>query len=379
MTFPFLAKAAARLSDPKLGEIVHGIVLRTGRAPDLFICNSLVHMYGSSGRVGSARKVFDEMPIRNLVSWNSMLDGYAKCRDLSLMRQVFDVMPERDVVSWSALIDGYVKAGSYIEAMAIFDRMKMDGQKANEVTMVSVLCSCSHLGALEQGRAMHGYVVANRLPLTLTLRTSLVDMYVKCGAIDEALVLFHETPSRNTDVLLWNAMIGGLAIHGYTSKALEIYFKMQDLRIKPDEITYLCLISACAHGRLVKEAWEFFDSITKEGMVPKSEHYACMVDVLARAGLLHEACNFVSRMPMEPSPSTLGALLNGCINHREFDLAEIVGKRLIEVDPSSDGRYIGLSNVYAAVRRWDEARSTRGVMESRGVKKLPGYSYVEVC
>lgn len=336
-------------------------------------------MYGSSAEIGSARKVFDEMPVRSSVSWNSMLDGYAKCGDVGLMREVFDVMPERNVVSWSALIDGYVKDGDYREAMTVFGKMGAEGPKANEVTMVSVLCACSHLGALEQGRAMHGYIVEESLPLTLVLRTALVDMYVKCGAIEEALVLFREVAARKTDVLLWNAVIGGLATHGFTTEALDIHVEMQNLGMRPDEITYLCLLSACAHGGLVKEAWRFFDSVTKDGMVPKSEHYACMVDVLARAGCLEEAYRFVCQMPMEPTPSVLGALLNGCINHRVLDLAERVGKRLIELDPAHDGRYVGLSNVYAVVRRWGKARSTRDAMESRGVRKSPGYSYVEVC
>ncbi|KAK4400203.1 Pentatricopeptide repeat-containing protein [Sesamum angolense] len=378
LTYPFLAKASARLSDPKLGGCVHGLVFRSGFASDIFISNSLIHMYGSSGEIESARKMFAEMPRRNLVSWNSMLDGYAKSGDVISMREVFEMMPERDVVSWSALIGGYVKGENYTEALEVYEKMRVEGPTANEVTMVSVLCACSHLGALEQGRLIHRCILENGLPLTLVLRTALVDMYAKCGAIQEALVVFHEALSRKTDVLVWNAMIGGLATHGYTSEALKIYAEMQDMGVRPDEITYLCLLNACAHGGLVKEARKYFDSITKEGMVPKSEHYACMVDVLARAGHLLEAYQFVSQMPIEPTASVLGALFNGCVNHRKLDLAETVGRRLIELDPNHDGRYIGLSNVYAVIRRWDEARSTREAMESRGVKKSPGYSYVEV-
>ncbi|KAL3812735.1 hypothetical protein ACJIZ3_014003 [Penstemon smallii] len=335
-------------------------------------------MYGSFGEIGSARKVFDEMSMRNSISWNSMLDGYAKCGDVKLMREVFDVMPKRDVISWSALVDGYVKVGNYMEALAVFGKMRQEGPKANEVTMVSVLCACSHLGALEQGKAMHRYIVDNELPLTLILRTSLVDMYAKCGAIEEALVVFRGGSMKKTDVLIWNTIIGGLATHGLTLEALEIFLEMRNSGIKPDEITYLCLLSACAHGGLVNEAWSYFHAITRDGMVPKIEHYACMIDVLARGGRLTEAYNFLCEMPVEPSASMLGALFSGCINHRRLDLAEIVGKRLIELQPDNDGRYIGLSNVYAVIRRWDDARSTREAMELRGVKKIPGYSNVEV-
>ncbi|KAL0291869.1 UNVERIFIED_CONTAM: Pentatricopeptide repeat-containing protein [Sesamum angustifolium] len=191
------------------------------------------------------------------------------------MREVFEMMPERDVVSWSALIDGYVKGENYSEALEVYEKMRVEGPTANEVTMVSVLCACSDLGALEQGRLIHRYILEKGLPLTLVLRTALVDMYAKCGAIEEALVVFHEALSRKTDVLVWNAMIGGLATHGYTLEALKIYAEMQDMGVRPDEITYLCLLNACAHRGLVKEARKYFDSITKEGMVPR-ERALCL-------------------------------------------------------------------------------------------------------
>uniref|UniRef100_A0A5B7C9Q0 Pentatricopeptide repeat-containing protein n=1 Tax=Davidia involucrata TaxID=16924 RepID=A0A5B7C9Q0_DAVIN len=378
LTFPFLAKASARLSALRLGAAVHGRIAKTGYETDRFVQNSLIHMYTSCGEIVYARNMFDEMPSRNLVSWNAMLDGYAKCGDIDLGREVFELMPERDVVSWSSLIDGYVKDEDYGEALAIFERMRFVGPQANEVTMVSVLCACAHLGALEQGRIMHRYIIENGLPLTLVLRTSLVDMYAKCGAIQEALAVFHGVLLNQTDVLFWNAMIGGLAMHGFVLESLNMFREMQIVGITPDEITYLCLLSACAHGGLVKEAWVFFESLGKAGMTPKSEHYACMADVLARAGQLTEAYQFLCQMPMEPTASMLGALLSGCINHRKLDLAEIVGKKLIKLEPYHDGRYIGLSNVYAVVKRWDEARMMREAMERRGVKKSPGCSFVEI-
>ncbi|KAL4348829.1 hypothetical protein GQ457_17G004880 [Hibiscus cannabinus] len=378
LTYPFLAKASSRLLKPELGGAVHGHALKNGFEVDKFINNSLIHMYGSCGDIVYARRVFDGMPMKNIVSWNTMLDGYAKCGDMALARQVFDLMSQRDVVSWSSLIDGYVKSGDYKEALAVFEEMRVLGPKANEVTMVSVLCACAHLGALDQGRLMHRYVIDNGLPITLVLRTSLVDMYAKCGAIDEALDIFHGVSNAKTDVLLWNAMIGGLAIHGLVDESLELFTEMQLVGIVPDEITYLCLLSACAHGGLVKEAWYFFESLRKHGMTPKSEHYACMVDVLARAGQVAEAYRFLLEMPMEPTASLLGALLNGCLIHGKSDLAEIVGRRLIELDPDHDGRYIGLSNVYAAVKRWKEARTMREAMERRGVKKSAGSSSVEI-
>ncbi|XVF01764.1 hypothetical protein REPUB_Repub04eG0117200 [Reevesia pubescens] len=378
LTYPFLAKASSRLLKPELGGAIHGHALKKGFELDKFINNSLIHMYASWNDIVYARRVFDEMPVKNIVSWNAMLDGYAKCRDTALARQVFDLMPQRDVVSWSCLIDGYVKSGNYKEALAVFEEMRVLGPKANEVTMVSVLCACAHLGALDQGRIMHCYVMDNGLPMTLVLRTSLVDMYAKCGAIEEALDVFRGVSNGKSDVLLWNAMIGGFATHGLVTESFELFTEMQIVGIVPDEITYLCLLSACAHGGLVKEAWYFFDSLGKHGMTPKSEHYACMVDVLARAGKVAEAYQFLCEMPMEPTASLLGALLNGCLIYGKSDLAEIVGRKLIELDPNHDGRYIGLSNVYATVRRWNEATRMREAMERRGMKKSAGFSCVEI-
>ncbi|XP_042492131.1 pentatricopeptide repeat-containing protein At5g08305 [Macadamia integrifolia] len=378
LTFPFLAKSSARLSSLQHGVAVHNCIAKTGFEFDRFVRNSLIHMYAACGQIISARKLFDEMPQKNLVSWNAMVDGYAKCGDLVAARQTFELMSERDVVSWSSLIDGYVKSGDHREALSLFERMQRLGTKANEVTMVSVLCACAHLGALEQGRMMHHYVNDSAMPLSLALRTSLVDMYAKCGAIDEALAVFHGVPMEQTDVLIWNAMIGGLATHGLVKESLELFKVMQAWGISPDEITYLCLLSACAHGGLVGEAWNFFNLLNTHGMTPKCEHYACMVDVLGRAGRLDKAFQFLDKMPVEPSASTLGALLSGCRMHGRLDLAEEVGRKLIELEPDHDGRYIGLSNVYAVARRWNDARTLREAMEKRGVKKFPGCSFVEV-
>jgi len=295
-----------------------------------------------------------------------------------MAQKVFESMLEKDVRSWSSLLDGYVKAGEYREAMAVFEKMQAVGPKANEVTTVSVSCACAHLGALEKGRMIHKYIVDNGWPLTLVLQTSLVDMYAKCGAIEEALLIFHCVSKSQTDVLIWNAVIGGLATHGLVEESLKLFKEMQIVGICPDEVTYLCLLAACAHGGLVKEAWFFFESLSKCGMTPTSEHYACMVDVLARAGQLTTAYQFICQMPTEPTASMLGALLSGCINHRNLALAEIVGRKLIELEPNHDGRYIGLSNMYAVDKRWDDARSMREAMERRGVKKSPGFSFVEI-
>lgn len=213
-------------------------------------------MYAACGKIKWAQKLFDSIQQKNVVSWNSMLDGYAKCGEMVMAQKAFESMSEKDVRSWSSLIDGYVKAGEYREAMAVFEKMQAVGPKANEVTTVSVSCACAHLGALEKGRMIHKYIVDNGWPLTLVLQTSLVDMYAKCGAIEEALLIFHCVSKSQTDVLIWNAVIGGLATHGLVEESLKLFKEMQIVGICPDEVTYLCLLAAYGHGGIVKEeAW----------------------------------------------------------------------------------------------------------------------------
>ncbi|CAH9099978.1 unnamed protein product [Cuscuta epithymum] len=378
LTFPFLVKASSRILKRELGCSVHAHIHKRGFESDMFVSNSLIHMYASFGHILFARKVFDRMPLYNLVSWNSIVDGYAKCGDMESARKLFDLMPERCVLSWSCLIDGYVKNGDYGDALTVFDEMCASGSTPNEVTMVSVLCACAHLGALDKGRTMHHYLIENGLPLTVILHTSLVDMYAKCGAIFMAIDVFRSYRVGPGDVLLWNTMLGGLASHGLVNESLNLFKEMISTCVKPDEITYLSLLHACAHGGLVNEAWYLFGCLGAQGTNTTIEHYACMVDVLARSGQTLEAYRFLSQMPIEPTASMLGALLNGCMNHGKLELAEIVGKKLVKMEPHHDGRYVGLANVYAANLQWDEARSMRQTMERMGVRKSPGYSFVEI-
>jgi pentatricopeptide repeat protein len=278
------------------------------------------------------------------------------------------------------MIDGCVKCGEHREALALFEMMETSGHgvRANDVTMVSVLGACAHLGDLGRGRRMHRHLQEHGFPLNLWLATSLVDMYAKCGAISEALEVFRAVPVASTDVLIWNAVIGGLAVHGMGMETVEIFREMQHSGVLPDEITYLGLLSACVHGGLVDEAWRFFRSLEAQGLRLHVEHYACLVNVLGRAGRLEEAYGVVKSMPMEPSVSVLGALLNACHLHGWVELGEVVGRQLVHLQPDHDGRYIGLANIYAVSRRWQEAKKARKVMEERGVRKIPGFSEIDV-
>ncbi|KAF0898790.1 hypothetical protein E2562_011869 [Oryza meyeriana var. granulata] len=222
LTFPFFARAAARLAYPRLVLVVHAQPLRRGLLPaDLHVANLLVHMYDACALPGLARRLFDEIPRPNL------------CRDLPAARQVFAQMPQQVVVSWSAMIDGCVKCGEHREALAVFEMMEVSAARhrvrANDVTMVSVPGTCTHIGDLARGKQMHRYLEERGFLLNLRLATSLVDMYVKCGAIGEALEVFQDVPVESIDVLIWNAVIGGLAVHGMSRESVSKRWSMLGL------------------------------------------------------------------------------------------------------------------------------------------------------
>ncbi|CAN1306833.1 Pentatricopeptide repeat-containing protein At5g06540 [Linum perenne] len=315
LTYPFLVKSCSEMSSLEMGAQAHGEIVVHGFENDLFVQNSLVNMYAHLGEIISARRVFDG----------------------SLKRRV----------------------------------------RANETVMASVVASCAHLGALELGENAHDYVIRNNLTLNLILGTALVEMYSKCGAIDKANEVFEQLPEK--DALSWTALISGFAMHGYANKAVDYFSKMISTGISPREITFTAVLSACSHGGLVEKGWEIFNTMKEDYNVePRLEHYGCIVDLLGRAGKLEEAEKFILEMPIEPNAPIWGALLGACKIHRNADVAERVGKILMELKPDYSGYYVLLSNIFARANRWKNVETMRLAMKEKGVKKPPGYSLIEM-
>ncbi|WOL16426.1 hypothetical protein Cni_G25213 [Canna indica] len=437
-TFPSLLKACARLALREAGEQLHGLMFKCAADYDVFSANGLIHMYSScqrvdlgrrvfdmceerdvvswnsmltgyvncglvdharflfdempgrgivtwnvmingyakSGDVGSARELFDRMPRRNMESWNTLISGYAKCGQLAMARKLFDEMPAKNVVSWSAMISAYAQGDCPLEALLLFEEMKKLNVVPNSATIVSVLSACSQMGALEQGRLVHSYIEMNKMNVDSVTGTALIDMYAKCACIDGAIKVFDELVQK--DVFSWTAMIGGLAVNGYATKALEVFGQMERDGVTPNKVTFVGVLCACSHGGLVEQARHYFDSMRKiHGLEPGIEHYSCMVDVLGRAGLLKEAVSLVESMPNYRTV-LWETLLGSCLIHGNADLGEHVVDRLVELSPDDGGVYVLLSNIYAMRGRWDEATRTRMLMKLKGLKKIPGLSYIEV-
>ncbi|KAK9119894.1 hypothetical protein Scep_017987 [Stephania cephalantha] len=339
--------------------------------------NAMLVGYVNGGELELARYVFDRMPERNVVSWTTMLVGYTKSGCLELGRVVFDTMPERNLVSWTAMITGYAQNGRPGEALGMFRRMEELGMKPDAVTMTSVISATAQLGGPEMANFIESYVDKEMIERNERVLTALVDMHAKCGNIEGACRLFREIP--HPDVFSYSALIVGLASHGHGLKALEVFSRMRGEGVEPDCITFIGVLSACSHAGIVDEGLRYWEIMVKDYKIePVKDHYACMVDMLGRSGRLDEAFEMVKSMPMGPRPEALGALLAACRTYGNVEIAENVALKLLELEPDNTGNYSLLADIYASRGRWDDAARVRVVMKEKRVNKLPGCSWVEV-
>lgn len=346
-TYPFVLKACAGLGDLNLGKSVHGSLVKLGFDDDVHVQNTMVHMYCCCGR------------------------------EIEFARKVFDEMPKLDSVSWSAMIGGYVRLGWSTDAVGLFRKMQMVGVRPDEVTMVLVLSACTDLGAFELGKWVESYIEKERVQKTVELCNALIDMFAKCGDVDKALTLFRNMSERT--IVSWTSVIVGLAMHGRGLEAVSLFDEMIGSGVAPDDVAFIGLLSACSHSGLVEKGKRYFDLMIKGfKIVPKIEHYGCMVDMLCRAGLVKDAIDFVQKMPILPNPIVLRTLISACRAHGELKLGERITKQLIRNEPMDESNYVLLSNIYAKMFHWEKKTKIREVMDKKGMKKIPGSTMIEL-
>ncbi|PKA54812.1 Pentatricopeptide repeat-containing protein [Apostasia shenzhenica] len=339
--------ACAKTGNLDMGRRIHSLIVRRGFDANVYLGASLISMYAKGGALDYAWKLFDKMPDRNAVCWTAMISGYAH-------------------------------SNRFREAMDLFREMQASHVKSDDAAIASVLSSCARLGALDQGKYIHAYCDVNGMGLSLLVKNALIDMYSKCGDISRALVIFHELV--NPDVFSWTAMISGLAMHGNSLGAIELFLEMEaSCKIVPNEITFLAVLSACSHGGLVEEGKYYFDRMqTVYELLPRIEHYGCMVDLLGRANLLLEAEKFIEGMPIKPDVIIWRSLLFGCRANENIEMAESAAKRILELEPKKCGGHVMLSNAYAAASRWTDVHWVRRRMNDWSIQKQPGCSFIEV-
>ncbi|CAH1445148.1 unnamed protein product [Lactuca virosa] len=382
-TFPSVLKACAKTGRLEEGKQTHCLVVKHGLLNDGFVLSNLVRMYAMCGTMNDAHLLFDSFKTNSemgeIVLWNVIIDGYIRLGELKTARNLFDKMPQRTVMSWNSMISGYAQNGFFMESLELFRQMQMEDDTTipNYITLISVLPAISRLGALEIGKWVHFYAVKNNINIDPILGSALIDMYSKCGSMDEALQLFNSLTQKN--VITWNSIITGLAIHGRANDALNHFKKMQENGVSPSDVTYIAVLTACSHGGLVDQGLSVFNNMVRTGgLTPRIEHYGCMVDLLGRAGRLQEAEEFILNMPGEPDHVALKALLGACKKHQKFEIGERTGQRLLETNPEDGAPYVALSNMYASQANWDRVAETRLKMKENNVQKDPGCSWIEI-
>lgn len=345
-TYTSVIKACTQLQDPKSGKVVHCHVLTNGFRLDEYVQAALVSFYAKIGEVRLARNVFDEMPQRSIVAWNSMISGYEQ--------------------------NGFAE-----EAIMLFCEMRELCFQCDSATLVSVLSACADAGALELGSWVHEYVKTNQINLDVVLGTALVNMYAKCGNVSKAREVFDLMNERN--VVAWTAMISGYGMHGFGKEAIDLFRLMRHLGISPNEVTFVAVLSACAHAGLIQEALEALGTMKDYGVMPGTEHHVCMVDLFGRTGLLSEAYQYVKDLfPDHPEPAVWTAMLGACKLHKNYELGVEVADNLFAAEPDIAGHYVLLSNMYALAGQMERVEMVRNAMINKGLKKPIGYSIVEI-
>ncbi|KAL9164108.1 hypothetical protein ABFS82_06G084900 [Erythranthe guttata] len=345
-TYPFLLKAIAKLMIVREGEKVHCSTLKDGFESLMFVQNALLHFYGACGRSESAHCLFEKMPYKDLVAWNSVINGYA-----------LNNMPN--------------------ETLTLFRKMGSENVKPDGFTLVSLFTACAELGALSLGRRAHVYMTKTGLDKNLHAANALLVLYAKCGSIKEAKKVFDGLQIKS--VVSWTSLIVGLAVNGFGEEALELFKEMEFRRMAPSEITFVGVLYACSHCGLVDEGFAYFEKMKKGyGIVPKIEHYGCMVDLMGRAGLVKKAYKYILEMPVKPNAVIWRTLLGACAITGDLSIGEIAREELRKLEPKHCGDYVLISNLYASERRWSDVHNVRKAMLDEGVRKVPGHSLVEL-
>lgn len=346
---PAVLRACAESRDALLGSVLHGFAVRLGLLANVVVSGALLDMYAKTGTLGDAGRVFDEMP-------------------------------ERDAVAWNCMVTGYARAGRSEETLELFRKAQVEsaGMARDLRAVPSVLNVCADEGQLMKGREIHGRMARCLASSSDTVvGNALIDMYGKCGQVDGAQAVFASMEER--DVVSWSSLISCYGVHGMGKEALRVYEEMVSVGVKPNCVTFVSILSSCSHSGLVSDGRRIFESMRKVHAVePTADHYACMVDLLGRAGAIEEAVGLVNEMPMEPGASLWGALLSACAIHNNVDVGEVAAYRLFELEEDNASNYVTLCGIYDAIGRSDSVAGLRSRMRELGMVKTPGCSWVHV-
>ncbi|WZZ17794.1 hypothetical protein YC2023_110883 [Brassica napus] len=331
-------------------EAIHGFVVKRGLGEDRFVQNALMDMYSRLGNIDIAEMIFSKLEDKDLVTWNTMITGYvfSECHEDALL---------------------------VLHKMQNFER-KAD-LKPNSITLMTILPSCAALSALAKGKEIHAYSIKNNLATGVAVGSALVDMYAKCGCLHNARKVFDQIPIRN--VITWNVIIMAYGMHGNGQDAIDLLKMMIVQKVKPNEVTFISVFAACSHSGMVDEGLRIFYNMQNEyGVEPSSDHYACVVDLLGRAGRVGEAYQLMNTMPLDfDKAGAWSSLLGACRIHNNLEIGEIAAQNLVRLEPDVASHYVLLANIYSSAGLWEKATEVRRKMKEKGVRKEPGCSWIE--
>ncbi|KAG8082310.1 hypothetical protein GUJ93_ZPchr0014g47322 [Zizania palustris] len=369
-------QACAELAQLNHGRELHAALLKCGTEFNIQ-CNALLVMYSKCGQVDSALRVFHEIDDKDYISWNSMLSCYVQnvghlgwlINGREVHAYAIKQRLDTDLQVANTLMD--------IEAIALFGTMQNAGIRPDSVALISILGAIAGLSSLTKGKEVHGFLIRGKFPMEGAVVSSLVDMYSGCGSMNYALKVFDLAKCK--DVVLWTAMINATGMHGHGRQAIDIFKRMVETGVSPDHVSFLALLYACSHSKLVEEGKFYLDMmVSKCRLQPWQEHYACVVDLLGRSGQTEEAYKFIKSMPLEPKSVVWCALLGACRVHKNHELALVATDKLLELEPNNPGNYVLVSNVFAEMGKWSNVKEVRTRMTEQGLRKDPACSWIEI-
>ncbi|KAL2469465.1 Pentatricopeptide repeat-containing protein [Abeliophyllum distichum] len=376
--FACLVKACASLSALKIGQQVHAQFLVSPFSRDDVVKSSLVYLYAKCGLPDTARKVFNSIVAKNVISWTSLIYGYALAERKSEAIELLRDMPGKNLYSWTALISGFVQSGLLVDAIRLFIEMRRDGVYIEDPFILSSMIGASaSLAKLDLGKQVHRLVVGFGYVSSLFISNALIDMYAKCSDVLAAEKIFSHMKKR--DVVSWTSIIVGMAQHGQADEALSLYDEMTSVGLKPNEVTFVGLIYACSHVGLVNKGRQLFKSMVEDyGLNPSLQHYTCLLDLYSRSGHLEEAENLLDSMPFKPDEAAWASLLSASRRVGKNEVGVRIANHLLELRPEDPSTCVLLSNIFAGASMWENVSKVRKVMVAMERKKEPGYSCVNL-
>uniref|UniRef100_A0A0D9W1H6 Pentacotripeptide-repeat region of PRORP domain-containing protein n=1 Tax=Leersia perrieri TaxID=77586 RepID=A0A0D9W1H6_9ORYZ len=377
--FPLLLKSSSALRLPSSSSTIHAFAVKCGLLSSPFLASALVSSYGACASPALARHLFDELPHSNAVVSSAMISVHIRSGDLAAALRELDRMDVVPTAScFNSVIAAVAESGDHparARAIELYRRMRGMGVRPSLVTLLALVPSCTALGALSSIKEVHGFAVRHGMFVDCHLVSSLIEAYGRCGSLMGARRVFDQVQER--DVVVWSSMASAYAFHGHANVAMSLFSQMEMGNVRSDGIMFLGVLKACSHAGRADDALKYFDVLTKRfGVEACGEHYSCLVDVLGRAGRLHQAYHVIQTMPFKVTAKAWGALLAACRKYGEVGLAEVAGRALFEIEPDNAGNFVSLASIYSGLGMHDKAAQVRMEMEQRGVQILPGSSWM---